>query len=94
VPTVTTNPAAQLKDWIKLYRRAASTPAPTQGAATAPAPQREQSAAPANPLGTVLPSIESLRNTGLPLLIYLVFVVLAVVLIRRVILNYGRRGGK
>lgn len=94
VPTVTTNPAAQLKDWIKLYRRAASTPAPTQGAATAPAPQREQSAAPANPLGTVLPSIESLRNTGLPLLIYLAFVVLAVVLIRRVILNYGRRGGK
>ncbi|WP_349897878.1 S8 family serine peptidase [Parafrigoribacterium soli] len=94
VPKVTTNPANQLKDWIKVYRRAASTPAPTEGAATAPAPRREQAAAPANPLGTVLPSIESLRNTGLPLLVYLVFGILAVLLARRFFLNYGRRGGK
>ncbi|MEO7121632.1 MAG: S8 family serine peptidase [Lacisediminihabitans sp.] len=90
VPLVKANPADQLKEWIHLYRRAAATPAPSDVGGAAPIPQHSQSAAPLNPLGTVLPSIESLRDVGLPLLIYLLFAALLVTVVRQVILNYRR----
>jgi type VII secretion-associated serine protease mycosin len=91
VPTVKANPATELKDWIRLYRRAASTPAPSASATVVPAqPQRTAAAAPQNPLGTVLPTIESLRNGGIPLLVYLVFVTLLVLLVRGALRNFRR----
>jgi type VII secretion-associated serine protease mycosin len=90
VPLVKANPATDLKNWIRVYRRAASTPAPDDAAAATPIPRRSQAAAPVNPLGTVLPSIESLRNTGLPLLVYLIFAILLVTVVRRVILKFRR----
>jgi type VII secretion-associated serine protease mycosin len=90
VPLVKANPATDLKNWIRVYRRAASTPAPDDAAAATPIPRRSQAAAPVNPLGTVLPSIESLRNIGLPLLVYLIFAVLLAVIIKQVILKFRR----
>ena len=76
-----------LKEWIRVYRRAPSTatpspqeatPSPTQGA-TVPAPP---SAGPDNPLGTVLPTIASLRDTGIPLAVFAVFGTLLAILVR------------
>lgn len=91
VPLVKANPASQLKEWIRLYRRAAATPAPSDVGTAAPVPvPAPQSAAPLNPLGTVLPSIELLRNVGLPLLVYLLFFLLFVTAVRQAILNYRR----
>ena len=37
---------------------------------------------------TVLPSIESLKNVGLPILIYLLFAALLVFVLRRAILKF------
>jgi len=88
VPLVKANPADQLKEWIRLYRRAAATPGPSEADAAAPVPTPTQAAAPMNPLGTVLPSIESLRNVGLPILIYLLFAALLVFVLRRAILKF------
>lgn len=90
VPKVTTDPAAELKDWIRVYRRATASPAPAETGTVTPAPVRTQAAAPLNPLGTVLPSIESLRNTGLPLLVYLAFAAVVIVLLRRAALKFRR----
>lgn len=94
VSAVTTNPANELKDWIRVYRRAAATPPPTEGNAVAPVAPRTNAAVPQNPLGTVLPSIESLRDVGLPLLVYLAFASLVAVLLRRYILKFRRPGRK
>ncbi|MHB1171195.1 MAG: S8 family serine peptidase [Lacisediminihabitans sp.] len=92
VPAVKANPATDLKNWIRLYRRAQSTPTPvpTGTAIPTPAPVTGAVAASQNPLGTVLPSIESLRNTGIPLLVYLVFAVLLVWLSRGVRRRFRR----
>lgn len=90
VPTVTTNPADDLKDWIRVYRRAQSTPAPVEGKATAPVTQRENAAVAENPLGTVLPSIESLRDAGVPLLVYLAFAGIIAFVLQRYILKFRR----
>jgi len=90
VPTVTTNPADELKDWIRVYRRAEATPPPAEGKTVAPVTPRVNAAAPQNPLGTVLPSIESLRDTGLPLLVYLAFAAIVAFLLRRYILKFRR----
>ena len=87
VTPVTENPMGDLKEWIRVYRRAPSTatpspqettPSPTQGA-TVPAPP---SAGPDNPLGTVLPTIASLRDTGIPLAVFAVFGTLLAILVR------------
>jgi type VII secretion-associated serine protease mycosin len=90
VPAVTSNPASELKDWIRVYRRAAATPAPVESGSAAPALPRMNAAAPQNPLGTVLPSIESLRDAGLPLLVYLAFAATAAFVLRRYILKFRR----
>jgi subtilisin family serine protease len=76
VPSVTTNPADALKDWIRLNRRATASPAPSSSAVIVPAPSVKTVAAPVSPFGSVLPTVASLRDTGLPLLLYLVFITL------------------
>ncbi len=76
VPSVTTNPADALRDWIRLNRRAAATPTPSSSSSIAAAPRPAAVAAPQTPFGTVLPTVASLRDTGLPLLVYAVFIAL------------------
>lgn len=83
VPAVTTNPAAALKEWIRLNRRAVATPGPTSSAVIVPIPAAKAIAAPVTPFGTVLPTVASLRDTGLPLLVYAVFISLFVLGARR-----------
>jgi type VII secretion-associated serine protease mycosin len=75
VPAVTDDPADQLEEWIRLYRRADSQPtqAPTETVTPTPKPVPAPVAGPSNPLGTLLPTVDSLRNVGVPLLVYSVF---------------------
>ncbi len=70
VPHVTTNPMGDLKDWIRVYRRAASPTDPTPVAtstpvAIAPLPPADRPSEPGSPL---LPTAETLRYGTLPLL--------------------------
>ncbi|CAN5310700.1 hypothetical protein BH09ACT6_BH09ACT6_25610 [soil metagenome] len=92
VPLVTENPMGSLADWIKVYRRAPSTaaPVPTSTASPVPAPVV---AGPVNPLGTVLPTVNLLRNVGVPLGVFLFFGgVLAFLVVRAVrIVRSSRR---
>lgn len=82
VPSVTANPASDLKNWIRLNRRAVSTSAPIPTETTTAGPRPPAEAAPVSPFGRVLPSVDSLRNIGVPLLVYLVFAVLLFYLTR------------
>ncbi|MBB5633757.1 type VII secretion-associated serine protease mycosin [Cryobacterium mesophilum] len=90
VPKVTTDPAAELKEWIRIHRRADSTPSPTPIASppATSAPTPAPHAGPANPLGTLLPTVALLRDVGVPLLVFAVFLALlaawTVSLVRRV----------
>lgn len=90
VPAVTTSPAQELKDWIRLHRRADADPEPTPIGTPRPSPTPTPvpEAGPQSPLGTLLPTIAQLRDVGIPLLVYAVFsglvVVWAVQLVRRV----------
>jgi len=92
VPIVTANPMGSLADWIKVYRRAPSTavPVPTSTATPEPAPVV---AGPTNPLGTVLPTVNLLRNVGVPLAVFLFFGgILAFLVVRAVrIVRSSRR---
>src|SRR5690606_22460672 len=98
VPAVTTSPAQELRDWIHLHRRAERAPEPTPvetGPPSPPSPTPAPGAAgPQNPLGTVLPTIASLRDVGIPLLVYAVFLALlvtwSVMFYRRVRRGRGR----
>ena len=76
VPPVTANPMGDLAEWITIYRRAESTPAPVPTAAPAPVPVPEPESGPENPLGTLLPTVLLLRNAGIPLGVVLVFAAL------------------
>jgi len=79
VPEVTLNPMGDLADWIRIYRRADATPAPTptRQPTSTPAPVTVV-ATPVNPLGTILPTVNLLRNVGIPLGVIVIFVALAV----------------
>lgn len=81
VPTVAVSPASELKDWIHLHRRAVATPVPTptEPPHSTPSPTPVPQAGPANPLGTLLPTVALLRDVGIPLLVYAVFLALLVV---------------
>ncbi len=83
VSSVHHDPADDLKEWIRLNRRAASTPTaePTPHATAAPKPKPKPEAGPANPLGAVLPTVDALRGTGVPLLVFVVFLALFVVVL-------------
>ena len=78
VPAVPGSPAQELKDWIHIHRRAASgpTPAPTDSPPATPSPVPVPQADAVNPLGTVLPTNAQLRNVGIPLLVFSVFLIL------------------
>ncbi|MEP6481476.1 MAG: S8 family serine peptidase, partial [Rhodoglobus sp.] len=84
VPPVTANPMGDLADWIKVYRRAASTPSPVPSISASPSPGPVV-AAPLNPLGTLLPTVNLLRNVGIPVGVLLLFAGLVVGFIIRAI---------
>jgi subtilisin family serine protease len=84
VEHVTTNPMGDLADWIKIYRRAASTPVPVPTVSASPSAVPVV-AAPVNPLGTLLPTVNLLRNVGIPLGVLLLFAGLLAWLIVRVV---------
>jgi len=70
VSPVTANPMGELSEWITLYRRADAAPEPISSppAATIPTPSPAPIAVqPQNPLGSILPTVNLLRNVGLPL---------------------------
>lgn len=75
VPAVEANPATQLEEWIRLYRRADSRPSevPTETVTPSPTPAPAPVAGPENPLGRLLPTVDSLRTVGVPLLVYTTF---------------------
>ena len=81
VPRVTENPMGSLSEWITVYRRADApqTPVPS---VTPVAPEPEPVVVgPANPLGTLLPTVNQVRNVGIPLGVVVLFGSIAVVVI-------------
>lgn len=83
VAAVDRDPADELAEWIRLNRRAVASPSPAATSTAAPAP-RKVIAEPANPFGSVLPGVDALRDTGIPLLVYGSFLVLLILLLRAV----------
>ncbi|MGV8876708.1 MAG: S8 family serine peptidase, partial [Rhodoglobus sp.] len=77
VALVDQNPMGSLADWITLYRRAESTPVPQPTATATPVPgvvqEEAGSAGPTSPLGTLLPTASMMRNVGVPLAVYAIF---------------------
>ena len=74
VPSVSSNPMGDLSEWIRLHRRAEA-PEPT-ARATNPvdaAPVPTPVADPGQPLAVLLPTVESMRSTGIPLIVLTVF---------------------
>lgn len=76
VAPVAANPMGDLAEWIRVNRRAeavtpeAETLAPPTPSASATAPPV---ASARSPLGTLLPTVAQLRDTGIPLLVFAVF---------------------
>ena len=79
VPAVTANPMGDLAEWIRVHRRAdapaAPAPTATPGSPVAPSasPEVPQASGPSDPSGTLIPSIEQLRDVGIPLALFTVF---------------------
>lgn len=82
VPAVKTDPADDLREWIRLNRRAAATPAPTPTTTVKATRAPAVAAPPVSPFGSVLPTLGALRDTGVPILVYATFAVLVGVGIR------------
>ncbi len=79
---VSENPLGNLADWIRLYRRADAPAVPAPSGAAAPLPVGVPIEAPTDPVVALLPSVATLRDVGLPLLLYAGFgLALAVVLV-------------
>lgn len=75
VPSVATNPADDLKNWIRLNRRAvvSASPEPVRSSTPTPKASNITVAAPVSPFGRVLPTMGSLRDVGVPLLVFVIF---------------------
>ncbi|KPG79403.1 S8 family serine peptidase [Frigoribacterium sp. RIT-PI-h] len=74
VPTVAENPMGDLAEWIRVHRRA-DVPAPsaqaTNPAVEAPVPTPVTD--PGQPLTVLLPTVETMRSTGIPMIVFTVF---------------------
>jgi type VII secretion-associated serine protease mycosin len=71
VAAVTANPLGDLAEWVRINRRAASTPTPVSSEASVVVPAPGAPAQPRDPVGVLLPSTVSLTLVGLPLLVIL-----------------------
>jgi type VII secretion-associated serine protease mycosin len=94
VPTVKTNPADDLKDWIRLNRRATAAPTPQPTSTVTVKPTPAPVAAAQSPLGRILPTVSSLRDVGVPLLVYAGFAVLLFFTGRGVLREFERQRRK
>lgn len=74
VPTVAENPMGDLAEWIRVHRRA-DVPAPSAQATnpTVEAPVPTPVTDPGQPLAVLLPTVETMRSTGIPLIVFTVF---------------------
>jgi type VII secretion-associated serine protease mycosin len=90
VPLVTANPMGDLTDWIRLHRRADSTPVPVPTAPALPAPETTPIAVAAPADDTLLPTVAELREVGIPVLIYLGFGLALVVVMVGAIQHFRR----
>ncbi len=88
VQSVEANPMGDLREWIRLYRRAEASPAPTTAPTPETTPMPIEASGPWNPLGTLLPTIGQLRDTGVPIAVFLVFGVALVVLMRAALRHF------
>ncbi|WP_309066513.1 S8 family serine peptidase [Microbacterium sp.] len=68
VPAVAENPMGDLAEWIRVYRRAESSPQPEPTATPIAVPPLPAADAPSEPGSPLLPSAETLRYGTLPLL--------------------------
>jgi type VII secretion-associated serine protease mycosin len=71
VPSVSANPLGDLREWVRVNRRAVATPSPAASGGTIVAPVPVAVAQPRNPVGTLLPSPVLLEVVGLPALVVL-----------------------
>ena len=74
VPAVTANPMGDLSEWIRVHRRA-DAPEPSAQATnpTDEAPVPTPVPDPGQPLAVLLPTVETMRSTGIPLIVFTVF---------------------
>lgn len=76
VASVTTNPMGDLADWVRLHRRADVTPPPSSSASTVPVePDATPTdiTAPRPSLQALLPTVETMRSTGIPVIVFTFF---------------------
>jgi type VII secretion-associated serine protease mycosin len=77
VPAVTANPMGDLSEWIRVNRRAASSPSETETLVPSPTPSATPTPIPdasgASPMGTLLPTAAQLRDIGIPLGLFALF---------------------
>lgn len=71
VPTVTANPLGDLREWVRVNRRAVATPSPAASGSTIVVPGPSAAVEPRSPVGTLLPSAVLLQVVGLPALVVL-----------------------
>lgn len=71
VPSVSTNPLGDLREWVRINRRAVATPSPAASGGTIIAPAPIAAEQPRTPVGTLLPSPVLLQVVGLPALVVL-----------------------
>jgi type VII secretion-associated serine protease mycosin len=81
VATVTENPMGDLHEWVRVNRRATSSPAPTATVTPETQPSDPGSIEPPTLIGTALPSVTLLQLVGLPVLIVALIVFIWVGLI-------------
>ena len=74
VPTVAENPMGDLAEWIRVHRRAdVPTPSAQASNPAVEAPVPTPVTDPGQPLAVLLPTVETMRSTGIPLIVFTVF---------------------
>lgn len=71
VASVSANPLGDLAEWVRVNRRATTTPTPVTTESEVAAPARSAAAQPRDPVGVLLPSAVELSLVGLPLMVVL-----------------------
>lgn len=89
VPSVSENPAGDLQEWIRVNRRADTTSAP--GIIVPPIDVPQVAEGPANPIGTLLPSVTTLQLVGIPTLVVLLMLAVLTGLAVAAIREFGGR---
>jgi subtilase family serine protease len=89
VAPVSENPVGDLQEWIRVHRRADTTSAP--GIIVPPIAVPQVVEGPANPIGTLLPSVTTLQLVGIPTLVVLLMLAVLTGLAVAAIREFGGR---